>query len=449
MADLQERLLRFIRARALFARGDRVLVALSGGVDSVVLLHLLHASAEELGITLCAAHFDHAMGSGSEADAEWVAGLCTSWQIEFVGERSNRPLYGETDARTERYRFLQTAQQRLRCNRVATAHHADDQIETVIFRLLRGTGMRGLAGIPLRRGALVRPLLPFSKRAILDYATSHDLAYRDDPTNAEIHFLRNRIRNSVVPVLQSVEPNAGRSVLRLARLAARNEAAWNSLLKDVEREVVQRSEKSAIELARPVLLEYHPELRARVLRHYLRGFGVVPSRAATRDLLQFCERAPSGAVLEFGGRIRVERNFDALRIARASERNAERTSVIIAGERGRAELRLATRTLVVEWRVDDVLHDHAEHFAVALLGETLELRGWRAGDRIRLAYGTKKLKKLFAERRVPASERADIPVLVNESGDVLWVPSVARSVIASPPDKGPVLNIMVSHAEPS
>lgn len=439
--DLRARFLRFVRRRRLFSQGDRVLVALSGGVDSVVLLHLLHNCRYLLGIEVVAAHFDHAMRADSAADADWVKAFCEARQIKLVMERSHRPLHGETDARIERYRFLQDVRQRHSCNRVATAHHADDQAETILFRLLRGTGLRGLAGIPLKRGPFVRPLLPFRKQALIDYATSHNLPHRDDPTNEELKYVRNRIRHLVIPALQIVRPDAVRAVLKMARHAARTESAWNSLLKEQEAVVETASHKDVIELARPKLLEYHAEFRARLMRRYLRRFGIVPARAHTASVLHFVERAQSGAVLPLGA-VQVERAFDTIRIRKAHFREAN-GSVTITGNRGHARLQLPGRAYHVAWRLDDVPLDHAERFAP----QVMELRGWRAGDRIRLAYGTKKLKKLFAEHRVPASERRDIPVLINEDGQVTWVKGIARSGV--PPETGPFLNITVTNAEPS
>ncbi|MGQ0560972.1 MAG: tRNA lysidine(34) synthetase TilS, partial [Gemmatimonadota bacterium] len=190
MSALGPRFVRFVRSRGLFRPGDRVLVALSGGVDSVVLLHLLKANEGALELTVHAAHFDHAMRADSAADADWVQQLCANRQIPLVRARATRTLKSEADARFERYRFLQSAARESASARIATAHHAGDQVETVLFRLLRGTGMRGLAGIPLRRGRFVRPLLRFTKPELLAYAAAHDIAYREDPSTE----LRNYAR---------------------------------------------------------------------------------------------------------------------------------------------------------------------------------------------------------------------------------------------------------------
>ncbi|HEX6559036.1 MAG TPA: tRNA lysidine(34) synthetase TilS, partial [Longimicrobiales bacterium] len=307
--SIESRLLALVRARNLIKPADRVLVAVSGGVDSVVLLHLLRATAEPLHIELTAAHFDHAMRPDSAADAEWVEDLCSTWRVPLVLARASRELRSEDEARSERYRFLYQAMRSSGALRVATAHHADDQIETVLFRLLRGAGLRGLSGIPLRRGPFIRPLLRFYKHELLAYAAAHELGFRPDATNEQLRFMRNRIRHVLLPPLLNVYPRAKPAVLALARHAAQTEAAWHATLLHLERELLTSDENERIELARGVLLEYHPALRARVMRHLLRRFGTTPSRASTRHILQFCCNADSGSMLEVAGRVRIERAF--------------------------------------------------------------------------------------------------------------------------------------------
>src|SRR5688500_13089243 len=242
----------------------------------MVLLHLFKEAATTLNAQVAAAHFDHGMRATSADDAAWLANVCKSWGIPLHQGRSEVVLRGEAAARDARYQFLTDVARRSSANRIATAHHADDQVETVLFRLLRGTGMRGLAGIPVRRGVFIRPLIRFSKDELRRYAEAKKLQFRDDETNALDIYARNRIRHQLLPALRVVQPRIMESVLSLSRHAARSERAHGIVLREVLSRVVLPGKKREIEIARGTLLEYDAEIRARVLRTILRRFGAVP-----------------------------------------------------------------------------------------------------------------------------------------------------------------------------
>jgi tRNA(Ile)-lysidine synthase len=444
--DLRAQFARFAHHKQLVKPGDRVLVAVSGGIDSMVLLHLFKSCAPTLGVNVQAAHFNHAMRAASAADAEWLGGVCEAWQIPLIVKRSTQALYGEAAARTARYAFLQKTMRAAHANRIATAHHADDQIETVLFRLLRGTGLRGLAGIPVRRGAIIRPLLRFRKLELLAYAQQHDIAFREDETNTRDVYARNRIRRALIPAMQSVHPAAPEALLTLSRYAARTERAWRSILASIEKEILLGGTSDSIQLARGKLLEYDAEIRARLLRSGLRRLGVVPGYSATRALLRFIAEGTSGSGYDVAGGIRVERAYDAIRIARIQTATSNQNVVIDDCGDGSGKARIGGQEWCVRWTTSPTT-DGGEHFDCRTLKFPVIVRAWLAGDRMRMSYGTKKLKKLFAERRVPFNERAALPVVVDAENDVLWVPGIARSSAAEPADETPALTITVSHAE--
>jgi tRNA(Ile)-lysidine synthase len=445
-AELRSRFARFARAKKLVRSGDRVMVAVSGGIDSMVLLHLFKECAAELGVDLIAAHFDHAMRQSSAADAEWLSGVCAAWQIPLITERSQSALYGEAAARTARYAFLDEAMRKSAARKIATAHHADDQIETVLFRLLRGTGLRGLAGIPLRRGPIVRPLLRFRKAELQTYAQQHQIAFREDETNSSDVYARNRIRRALIPVMQSVRPAAPESLLALSRYAARTERAWRSMLRAIEREVLSLRSATNIELARGKLLEYDAEIRARILRAALRRVGAVPGQNATRALLRFITEATSGSSYDVANGIRLERAYDVIRITRARSIESNQTVTIEACDAGAAEAKIGGRGWCVRWTTSQTTNAGAR-FDCTALQFPLTVRAWLPGDRMRMPYGSKKLKKLFAERRIPFHERSTLPVVTDRDNHVLWVPGVARSNEAPPVNENAALTITVSNVE--
>ena len=229
---LAHRFSRHLTGQGRIAPGDRLVVALSGGVDSLVLLHLLRFGEGFRANDLLAAHFDHNMREGSGADALWVRGLCRAWGVEVRVARAEASPVSEEEAREARYGFLLDTYRQAGGRWLLTAHHSDDQAETVLFRVLRGTGLRGLAGIPsTRTPGILRPLLPFGRREIQEYADAVGLRPRQDASNLDLTNPRNLLRHEILPKLEEgAAPRARKSLNRLARLARENEDAWRSLL---------------------------------------------------------------------------------------------------------------------------------------------------------------------------------------------------------------------------
>jgi tRNA(Ile)-lysidine synthase len=379
----------------------------------------------------------------------FVTDLCERWHLRCVVRRAGTRLDTESAAREARYRFLLAAGVTVGADRIATAHHADDQAETVVFRLIRGSGLAGLAGIPARRGRIVRPLLPFRRAELAGHAAHYSLEWREDPTNADAeHTTRNRIRHEVLPALDRARAGAVRSILALSAEAAAAETAWDRIIDDVERDLTIRTPDGAFQLARDSLLRYHPHVRARVIRRILGRLGPMPGRAATDAALDFVRRAASGAILEFRGGLRLERHFDRLVIRPAPKPpTADRPLVIREPRGGQGEATIGGRRLRVVWSLGDEAGGVAESFDPTALRFPLELRAWRPGDRIRTSGGTRKLKKMFVERRVTRPDRVRTPVLVQDDGRILWVVGLARSRGAEPVAGDPVFQIAVSDAD--
>ncbi|HKK07645.1 MAG TPA: tRNA lysidine(34) synthetase TilS, partial [Gemmatimonadota bacterium] len=218
----------------LLPRGGRVVVALSGGPDSTALLHLLLGVAGELDLSLVAAHFDHGLRSESAAEAERVRARSRALGVPCRVDRAASELEPRQETfREARYRFLRRVARDVGAGRIATGHQADDQAETVLFRVLRGTGLRGLGGIPARRGSIVRPLLPFWKEEIVAFLEARGLEWLEDPSNRDPRWERARLRTRVLPALEEAwgRPVRGRLV-DLARAARRADRALDAAARE-------------------------------------------------------------------------------------------------------------------------------------------------------------------------------------------------------------------------
>ncbi|MBR2461476.1 MAG: tRNA lysidine(34) synthetase TilS [Clostridia bacterium] len=223
---------KFIQQNSLIRSGDRVLVALSGGGDSVALLHILHALSRELEFSVLAAHFNHRIrGKEADRDEEFSRALCQRLGISFCSGSADIPRLAaesgmgiEECAREQRYGFLFKAAEEYGCNRLATAHHATDNVETVLFHTARGSGTNGIGGIaPMRRDGVIRPLLSCSRAEIESYLKDGDLEYVTDSTNSDKSVTRNFIRGDVLPLLRRINPSLESAFERLSSDAREDE----------------------------------------------------------------------------------------------------------------------------------------------------------------------------------------------------------------------------------
>jgi len=405
-------------------------VAFSGGLDSCVLLHLLrfHAMSPS---DLRVGHFDHRMRKESAADADWVRGLCQAWDLPVTIGCADRVPTSEDAARNARYAFLESLRADVGATRVVTAHHADDQAETVLFRIFRGTGIEGLRGIPTTRPpGIARPLLGFWREELEAYAAKVGLVWREDESNEDVRYARNVIRRQILPNAEAgVAPGARRALVRLARLAEENEAAWRGALPDVLSRLDVRNAGSSISWDSAALERLPPALRARVIRHLAAELGRVLDEVGTRRVVEFAGASRSGNRVDLGGGFALCRELDRLSIERSPPESSDVPLRISGASSGIGEAVLGGRRVDVEWTCegDDAPSDDREVFAVDDLAFPLTVRAREPGDRIVLQAGTRKLKKLLLEARIPSRRRGQVPLLVDGAGRVLWVAGVART----------------------
>ena len=480
---LELQVLHEIQSARLLVPGDRVAVGVSGGADSLALLRLLLSLRESLGVTLLVLHFDHCLrGAESDADARFVQGLAREHQLEFVCDRADvaaiakeHGLNLEDAARRLRYGFFQRAVAEGRATRVAVAHTADDQAETLLARLLRGTGPRGLAGIYPVLGPVVRPLLKHRRAQLREYLRTLGQSWRDDASNEDMGRQRAQIRAQLLPVLETdFSPAIVGHLGELARLLREEHEFWEGLVEERFSALVHEADgrlRIAIrELLAPLALGFPPggtaalaslptapppaveravggpalkerALTERLIRRLYQGI-----RGDCRDLgaihvrrvLELATAGASGQRVELPDGVLAGRNFGELIFsaralpgtpARFGETKAVAAAyhyTVTLPSRGTASIcipELGTRLLlkVIDWpslerdtRRDDALD-------ADLLPTSLILRNWQPGDayRPRGHRQPRKLKEMFLSRRIPRAERSSWPVM-ECGGRIVW-----------------------------
>lgn len=438
--DIRLRLRDHIRAERLFPEGGLALLAVSGGPDSVALLDLLYAIAADAGLVVAVAHVDHGILPESLGLAEQVRGIATRYGVAFhAGSLRLGPGTSETRARRERYRVLRGIQAAVGARYLVTAHHADDQIETVLLRLLKGSGIAGLAAIPaLGPRGLVRPLLPFRRRELAAHVEATGLPVFQDPTNADLKGERARIRHELLPRLRErFGDRVDQRLLRLVDHATRERRAWSAVLRSLP-DLALRVEGGAASIAREPLRRYPDDLAQVLLRGLALEVGCVVGPKRGARLLRFARQASSGRVAQLGEHWVAELVFDRLRLLR--RRGA---ALPPCGEWGDGESGSITWDgWEITWRRDTAGKAGRLGLATWVTPGAGEIRGSRPGDRLRPfgATGRRPVRRLFMEARVPAGERAAYPVLVRD-GEIVWVPGICRAAGAVPPAGAPAVRL--------
>jgi tRNA(Ile)-lysidine synthase len=430
LAPLPERFRTHLHEADLLAGPARVLLGVSGGADSFALLDLAAAVAPERRLELIVVHADHGIHPGSGRVAATVAATAQErYGLEpVVGQLALGPGTGETRARAARYRFFRAVQRERGAAWLATAHHADDQVETVLLRLLRGSAPAGLGGIPERGpGGLVRPLLPFTRAELAAHAAAAGLPVFDDPANRDVRHMRSWVRTVLRPLLDERTGGAARAaLLAVAAHAADEAAAWDAVLDRLPGLDV-RAEDGAFSLAREVLGGYENRLAGRILRAAARRAGVRLGPAAAARAALFAGAAASGRRLALGEGLLAEAAFDRLVVSRA-EPLPEPADLV--GERGSRE----AAGWRFEWSPDEAPAQLARTgWTTWVTPGPLAVRAPRRGDRVAPlgGAGRRTVSRLLMEARVPRVERERRPVLVR-GDEVLWVPGICRAAAALP-----------------
>ena len=377
-----------------------VLCAVSGGRDSMALLHILLRLTAGTGVTLAAAHFNHRLRPAADRDEQFVRDWCAGHGVPFVAGSGDVRAHAagrgvEDAARQLRYAFLEETADRLGAERIATAHHREDNAETVLLHLLRGSGLRGLCGIAPVRGRIVRPLLEISRGEIDDYVAENHIAYVEDETNGDAAYTRNRLRLEALPLLEALSPGCTGRI-----------AAAGGLLRE-EEEHLQREADALLppgdgrEMVLPALTlsGQDPAMRRRLVRTMGQRLGVTLTRRQVEAVLG----------LGSGGMVCLPGNLCAVRQAhRLTVRKTEPLPppLLLAFGRqrwGPWQVTLRRTPSPETWGPDTLALDAS--------AGALTVGAWDGTGRLAVENGSRTLKRLFQDRGIPAERRGERPVL--------------------------------------
>jgi tRNA(Ile)-lysidine synthase len=474
---IDERVRMQIKQHQLLSRGDRVLVGVSGGPDSMMLLHWLLRFKQKYELSLVAVHLNHQLRKEADQEQHYVEETCAQWGIPCVAKRVDVAHIARTEglsiqvaARKCRYSVFEEVAKQEECHKVAVAHHADDQTETVVMRLVRGTGLDGLSGMPVKRMltpslALIRPLLSLSKEQIEAYCAYFKLNPQLDRSNLKDDYTRNWVRHHLIPSMKVLNPNLAQVVQEMTQLVAEDSAFLNQLAQEALQKIKPEFRPGHIRLETAELVTLPLALQRRVillLLSYLLDSNKL-HKTHIDAVLHLVQSEAGTQSVYLPGNTQVLRQYGELMISlghtgrQPSDQSTSREDYChVLNETGTYrwpslpfEVTLDHQSMEADSsiKIKDKSRTRAEHdqakgtplfvqsacFDVDSLHLPLVVRNRRPGDKIRPAgrSGHSKIKDIFINYKVPRLSRAWWPLVADQSGP-LWIPGLVRGDRARP-----------------
>ena len=459
--DMLNKVRKTVCSHGMAALGDRVIVAVSGGPDSVCLLDVLSRLSKDLDISLLVAHFDHGLRQAEdESETRLVNKLAKSIGLPFITEKASLVENGvppsEEKARDARYLFLERIREKHGAQKIATGHNMNDQAETVIMRLLRGSGPSGLSGIPpVRENLFIRPLINIKREAILDYLSALKIPYALDSSNMDKRYLRNRIRLELFPLLREYQPRLIEHFARLSEILIEEERFIEQMVAKWVEENTENLTDEGIALSLLSFDKLSIAFKRRITRHILKKINKGLYRLDFDHIMaviNLTEISEPQASLDLPNFITVRKRYDRLYVSKKSQDSPVEDFIYFVEGEGSIFLEEIQKTLTIE-ELESVPENLKEDFAFTVFLDAeklpfpLTVRSFRPGDRLRPLgmTGSKKVKDLFIDLKVPVEKRRQTPILIVRDMPV-WVCGFRiddRFKVTSSTKK--VLKVSISH----
>ncbi len=417
MNRINETVRRSVKERGLINKGDRILIGLSGGADSVCLTHVLSSLKNELGITVMTAHVNHMIrGGAADSDAAFASEYSKSLGIECVTAKIDVPslaerkgISEETAGREARYSFFSETLERFGLNKIATAHNLNDNAETIVMNFMRGGSLKGLSGIPAARGRIIRPLIGISRGQIEEYCRENGLHFVTDSTNADNTYTRNKVRNILIPLIErEFNPDFVSAVTRNAELIRADDDYIGGEARSAYDRLVTNSSA-----ATDALLSCGASTARRVVRMMI---GEVPSDFVMK-VIKLAEANKSGTSVSLPGGKSARIEYGRLIIDKTSDNKPFEYRLPLGRDVTIAEAGIVIRADAA----DERKNDGAQYFS-GTDTDNLTVRSRKNGDCFYPAgmLGAKKLKDYFIDEKIPRRERETTPVLLS-GDDIVWI----------------------------
>lgn len=441
--SMLERIYNTIIKHKLIDKGDNVIVGISGGPDSVCLLHALVCLSERLGIKIYAAHVNHMLrGDESDRDEKYVSELCRnlgtelyakSFNVKGIAEKMKLSL--EEAGRQVRYEFFDELSEKLGNAKIAVAHNKNDQAETVLMNMFRGAGLEGLRGMDYKRGKIIRPLLDIERSDIEEYCRKNSLQPRTDSSNTHAIYTRNKIRLELIPNIQKLLGiNLINTLSRMSDLIKIDSDFINMNALESYHKCIKNLNEDQAELDLAKLADLHPAIMSRVIRlalNEIKGDLKGIENIHIKNVENLILKGRTGAVVQLPGKLRVARSYRFIKIYREKENRGIpefNIKMNIPGKTDIEALEACIEAEIIENRFDSNFYKNIKNNAMEqffdydILSEGINIRQRRKGDKFRPcgSKGTKKLKEYFIDQKVPKEIRDSIP-LVATGSDIVWI----------------------------
>lgn len=430
METFEQKFEEFNRSYKLFEPKQSILIAVSGGIDSMAMLHFFVKISGKYNLQVAVVHVNHQLrGKESSEDEQFVKQIAQTYHVPFYCERvdvvaaaHSRRLSKQAAARQLRYDCFERIRQKIKAQVVATAHHADDNAETVLFNIVRGTGVHGLSGIPVRRAdaCIIRPLLFASRSEIEDYARHAGISFREDSSNRSLMYTRNMIRRKILPVLMKRHPDIMRTLNSTATVMREvNEKLQVLVIRTLNNLIITDSQEN-IKLSITAIMKEPEFIQDEIFRAILQRLEIEPTESKILSLHKLCTQ-PTGRSIAIGSGVSAHRDRETL-VLRKVGNIMDKLQEVVLGESYDYQGYHITLGKPEPVPASFAKSHEVEYIDGDRLGNQLILRTWRPGDWF-IPLGMKKKKKLsdfFTDQKIPRYQKTSIPVLESD-GNIVWV----------------------------